>query len=230
MPLSLSDDGVEVSAGPCKSEKVVIPSDVTIPDGVKPAEDGTITWTTPTKPDNVPGNATQNADGSWTWTEKKDNLPDLSEFTPVGDPRVLMEPTEDGMIRETITQEYENENGDTYTKVTEIIKEPNQDTAGKGPDKTDTAITITTTTTDKTETTTVKPGTVEVTMNPVVRPEDSPISEEDFDVTGATVTITNGSDGKYDADVKIGLSGSLKPDGTVTVTVKVDGIEYTSKL
>lgn len=230
VPLSLSEDGVEVTAGPGKTEKVDIPSDVTIPDGVKPAEDGTITWTTTTKPDNVPGNATQNADGSWTWTEKKDNLPDLSEFTPVGDPRVLMEPTEDGMIRETITQEYKNENGDTYTKVTEIIKEPNQDTAGKEPDKTETAITITTTTTDKTETTTVKPGTVEVTMNPVDR-DNTNISKEDFDVTGATVTIKNGSDGTYNADVQIGLSGSLKPDGTVTVTVKgPDGTVYKTTL
>ena len=229
-PLPLPENGVNVTVTPSGTATEKIPSDVTIPDGVKPAENGTITWTTTTKPDNVPENATKNADGSWTWTEKKDQDPGLTGFTAVGDPSVIMEPTEDGMIRETITQEYKNENGDTYTKVTEIIKEPNQDTAGKEPDKTDTAITITTTTTDKTETTTVKPGTVEVTMNPVDR-DNTNISKEDFDVTGATVTIKNGSDGTYNADVQIGLSGSLKPDGTVTVTVKgPDGKVYDTTL
>lgn len=206
------------------------PSDVTIPNNATHNDDGTITWTTTTKPDNVPENATQNADGSWTWTEKKDQDPGLTGFTPVGDPSVIMESTEDGKLRETITQKYKNENGDTYTKVTEIIKEPGQNTAGQEPDETDTAITVTTTTTEKTETTTVKPGTVEVTMDPVERPENSPINQEDFDVTGATVTIKNGSDGKYNADVKIGLSGKLQGDGSVTVTVKVDGKEYTTTL
>lgn len=230
VPLPLPEDGVEVTVEPNETEKVDIPSDVTIPDGVKPAENGTITWTTTTKPDNVPENATKNADGSWTWTEKKDQDPGLTGFTAVGDPSVIMEPTEDGMIRETITQEYKNENGDTYTKVTQIIKEPGQNTTGKEPDKTETAITITTTTTEKTETTTVKPGTVEVTMNPVDR-DNTNISKEDFDVTGATVTIKNGSDGTYNADVQIGLSGSLKPDGTVTVTVKgPDGTVYKTTL
>ena len=139
---------------------------------------------------------------------------------------------ENGKKCEKITETYVV--GDkTYTKITLNYNK----TGGAVLDEDETkepAITITTTTAEETKTTTVTPGTVKVEMSEVTRVTEegsTPITQEELDIKDATVTITKGDGENYTANVKLGLSGTLLSDGSVTVTVAgANGEKYETTL
>lgn len=179
------------------------------------------------RPDDVPENAEENEDGSYTWTETVteasgpmttpcEDLPTEEELADRPHKTLSAEDIKDqdgNVIGQKVVEEYTLADGTVYRKASETY----------GPadgvldeTRSETQATQTTTTEATTQTTTVKPGSVKVEMSA------GSSTNTNVNVTGATVVVknSNNSDGGYMADVTLKLSGELNADG---VTISVTG-------
>lgn len=223
----LPEDGVKVEVAPGKGQaEAQLPTGATAPDGAsdveKDAEGNIVSWT-----QTIPGTTGEPV------SVPVEQLPTEEELAGATLGHTETNELKDGdgtVIGQETTEVYILADGTKYTKVTtkyspaegEVVKDETQSKPATA--------TSTTTTSDKTQTTTVTPGKVQVEMSAVAR-DNGKISADDFNVVGATVTVKNGGDGKYAADVKLGLSSRLGEDGSVTVRVTLpDGTIQEAKL